>query len=260
MRDLFFRLKKINGKFSCILKAKIKERKVVVVFILSDGKNYVMEDPMRVGQGRYLATTSPVHATRFTYKQAKSLVKRKGKHYAWLKGYQLINEVTGEKAESSLNYNGNGAVYVGENDIDIDHALIDNVVDEANSIIRLAAWDKETLQTHKNSLNAALSKYDSAISDINHAIQMYLEGNVTKPQAHKMAKLGYMIGELRVEHGKVKQCLRYVQVLQDAITYSYSVEKIKLELIRVQDVEYKGRTEYYDLALEILGKSNGGVR
>lgn len=225
------------------------------MFILSDGKNYVMEDPMRVGQGRYLATTSPVHATKFTYKQAKSLLKRKGKSYTWLKDYQLINESTGEQSEISSNYKGNANVYVGENDIEIDDSVIEAIVSEADSIIGLAGWDKEQLQTYKNILNAALSKYDSAISDIYHAIQKYSEDHITKPQAHKMAKLGYMVGELRVKHGKVKQCMRYVQVMQDAMTYSYGISKMKLELSRVQDGEYKGRTEYYDMAMNILNKT-----
>ena len=47
------------------------------MFILSDGKHYVMENPMRVGE--YLKTTSPVQAKKFTYKQARSLLQNKKK-------------------------------------------------------------------------------------------------------------------------------------------------------------------------------------
>ena len=44
------------------------------MFILTNGKNYVMENPMKIGE--YLATTSPLKAKQFTYKQARSLVQR----------------------------------------------------------------------------------------------------------------------------------------------------------------------------------------
>lgn len=37
---------------------KIQEREVFFMFILTDGKNYVMENPMQIGQ--YISTTSPI--------------------------------------------------------------------------------------------------------------------------------------------------------------------------------------------------------
>lgn len=51
---------------------------------------------------------------------------------------------------------------------------------------------------------------------------------------------------------EIKQCLGYIQVMQDAITYQYSIGKIKLELSKTQHVAYKGRTKYYQLAMDIL--------
>ena len=49
---------------------KIARKGVVIMsFILTDGKNYVMENPMRPGD--YLSTTSPVQAKEFTFKQAR---------------------------------------------------------------------------------------------------------------------------------------------------------------------------------------------
>lgn len=47
------------------------------MFILTDGKNYVMENPMK--QGVYLQTTSPIQAKEFTYKQARTLLNSKSK-------------------------------------------------------------------------------------------------------------------------------------------------------------------------------------
>ena len=44
------------------------------MFILTDGKNYVMENPMKSGE--YMITTSSSMAKEFTYKQARSLVQK----------------------------------------------------------------------------------------------------------------------------------------------------------------------------------------
>ena len=65
---------------------------------------------------------------------------------------------------------------------------------EVNSIIGLAGWSLIQLNTYEEELNIGLSLYDSAESDINHALQKYKEDNDgKKPQAHKMAKLGYLL-------------------------------------------------------------------
>ena len=220
------------------------------MFILTDGKNYVMENPMKIGE--YLATTSPVQAKQFTYKQARSLVQRGGKKYAWMRTYQLVDIQTGKESEHSLNYKGNANVHTGKNDIEFDEAILDKIYEESHSILGLAGWNMEQLNTYANILNVALSKYDSAESDINHALQKYKEQHGKKPQAHKMAKVGYMLDEVRDKHKRIKQCMRYVKVMQDAITYSYNIGKIKLELSKVSSEEYRGRTEYYDAVLAIL--------
>ena len=104
-----------------------------------------------------------------------------------------------------------------------------------------------------NLLNTELSKCDSAESDINHALEKYKKiHNGKKPQAHKMAKIGYMLDEIRDKHKHIKQCQRYIKVMQDAITYNYTIEKLKLELTKAKHTEYKGRTEYYQMALDLL--------
>ena len=40
--------------------------------------------------------------------------------------------------------------------------------------------------------------------------------------------------------------------MENAITYNYTIEKIKLELTKARNEEYKGRTEYYQMALDLL--------
>jgi hypothetical protein len=220
------------------------------MFILTNGKNYVMENPMKVGE--YLSTSSPVQAKQFSYKQAKGLVQRKGKKFAWIRGYQIVDQQTGQ-VESS-NYKGSAGAYMGNRDIEFDDSILDKIISESNSILGLAGWEKQQLDTYQNLLNVALSKSDSAISDIEHSLQKYKEdNNGKKPQAHKMAKIGYLLDEIRDKHKRIKQCQDYIRVLQDAITYKYDIGKIKLELSKAKHTDYKGRTEYYNLALEILG-------
>lgn len=219
------------------------------MYILTDGKNYVMENPMKIGE--YLATTSSVQAKEFTYKQARSLVQRGGKKYSWLRNYHLIDINTGSESDNSLYYKGNSGVYMGDDNFD--DSLLDKICEESNSILGLAGWNKTQLIIYKNLLNAELSKCDSAESDINHALEKYKRIHKgKKPQAHKVAKIGYLLDDIRDKHRKVKQCIRYVNVMSDAIDNAYTIEKMKLELSKVSDGEYKGRTQYWEIANEIL--------
>lgn len=213
------------------------------MFILTDGKYYVMENPMKIGD--YIKTTSPVQATQFSYKQARNLVQKSRKKYSWIKKFQLVDVESGEKSSKSLNYKGNADVYVDEN-IKFDNSILDKIIKESNSIIGLAGWNLQQLNTYENLLNTQLSMCDSAESDIKHA----LDGK--KPQAHKAAKIGYLLDDVRDRHKRIKHCIRCVKVMQDAVTYQYSISKIKFELSKVNEGEYKGRTEYWKMALEIL--------
>lgn len=223
------------------------------MFILTDGKNYVMENPMKIGE--YISTTSPVQAKEFTYKKARKLLQNKKKSISWLKSYHMVEQETGEITSDNVkNYKGNSGVYIGKNDIEFDDGIIDLIYEETSSLIGMAGWSMTQLKTYEEKLNVGLSKYDSAESDIKHALQKYKEDNDgKKPQAHKMSQLGYLLDEIRDKHKNIKQCQNYVRVMEDAITYRYTLEKIKLELVKAKHTDYQGRTEYYQKALDILG-------
>lgn len=218
------------------------------MFVLTNGKDYIMENPMRVGE--YIKTTSLVQATRFNYKQARGFVQKYKKRYNWLKGFYLVDAETGKKSEKPLAYKGNEGLYL---DSDFDDSILDKIINESNSIIGLAGWDIQQLHTYKNLLNTQLSVCDSAESDIKHALEKYKEdNNGKKPQAHKVAKIGYLLDDIRDKHKKIKQCIRYIQVMEDAVIHKYNIGKIKYELSKVASGEYKGRTEYWKIALNIL--------
>lgn len=225
------------------------------MFILTDGKNYVMENPYK--NGIYISTTSSVMAKEFSYKQARAVLNSKSKRMKWISNYYMVNKNTGQVATTSELYNGNGNAYVGENDIEFDESIITQIYGEAEIMTGLAGWSMVQLKAYEEELRKALSKYDSAESDIKHALEKYKKDNDGKnPQAHKAAKISYLLGDIREKHRKIKMCMRYIQVFKNAITQNYTIEKIKLELEHAQKGEYKGRTEYYGIALGIL---NGEV-
>ena len=222
------------------------------MYILTDGKNYVMDDPFH--PGRIMYTTSPVKAKKFTYKQARALLNTNRKKLAWLKDYNMVDDSGTEATRHEVKTLSNKGVFIGKNDIDFDVAILDQITEEANNLLGIAGWNMSQLTTYQNLLNNGLSEYDSAISDIEHALEEYnkkKEGK--KPQAHKIAKLGYLLSDVRITHSRIKQCQKYIQVMQNAITYNYTLEKIKLELSKAAYKDYQGRTKYYNIALEILG-------
>ena len=223
------------------------------MFILTDGKNYVMKNPM--GQG-YISTTYPIQAKQFTWKQARNLLNNRSKKMSWIKSFYIVNqenEEICEECKDSVYYKGNGGCYIGEKDIDFDDNIIEFIYKETKSIIGLAGWSMKQLKTYEEELNIGLSKYDSAESDIEHALQKYKEdNNGKKPQAHKMAKIGYLLNDIRDKHKHIKQCLSYIKVMEEAIEHGYTIEKIKLELTKAKHNNYKGRTEYYQMALDLL--------
>ena len=209
---------------------------MLTLYILTDGKNYVMDDPIHLGRVMY--STSPVNAKKFTFKQARALLNNKSKKLSWIKSFNMVDDSSGEKiAEQEVRSRSNKGVFVGKNDIDFDVSILDQIMQETNNLLGIAGWNMAQLTTYQNMLSTALSKYDSAEADIEHALQTYKEeSGGKKPQAHKMAK----------------ECQCYIKVMQDAITYHYTLEKLKLELSKATYEKYQGRTEYYDLALDML--------
>ena len=145
------------------------------MYILTDGKNYVMENPMK--SGAYISTTSVVQAKEFTWKQARGLLQNKRKSLRWIKDYYVLDKDTGKVEKDTKYYKGNGGVYTGEKDIDFDDSIVNKIYQETKSIIGLAGWSMTQLKTYEEMLNIGLSKYDSAEADIGHALQKYKEDN-----------------------------------------------------------------------------------
>lgn len=212
------------------------------MYILSDGKNYVMENPMYMG--KYISTTSPLQAKEFTYKQARALLNNKKSGTKWITLYYMINKETGDKTDH--NAISNEGVFNNENSYEFDEGIIDTIKNEATSIIGLAAWDLNQLKTYDAMLNSGLSYYDSALSDIRHA---QLD---RRPPAHIRTKIYGITTELEEKRRDIKQVKNYINVLIRAIEEQWTIGKIKMELSNKKYVPYKGRTKYFEMVNGML--------
>lgn len=213
------------------------------MFILTDGKNYVMENPMKIGE--YINTTSPLQAKEFTYKQARSLLQNKKKSLSWIRQFHMVNQETGQ-VETDIPKFSNEGIFCGDKEFEFDENIIDIIKQEVNSIIGLAAWDINQLNTYIVMLNQGVQFYDNAIQDIKHA---RLD---KRPPAHIRTKIDGIANELEEKRRDVKQIRNYINILIKAIKEQWSIGKIKAELSKAKYVPYKGRTKYYEMVEKLL--------
>lgn len=223
-------------------------------YIITNGKYWVIENPIRPGE--YMESTKSSNAKQFTFKQAKNLLNARSKKLGWIRnGYSMVGE-DGNKPTVSPKAKGNGGVFLNENDIVVDLNLLDQIEDETEKYLSLAGWDESELSNMSESLNTYLSKLDSEESDIKHALVIYAHNHNGKmPQAHKIAKVGYMFLHILIDRAHVKACMRKVTTMKNALTCSYSIGKLQHELSKSENGEYenyKPRTAKFDEAMKIL--------
>ena len=213
------------------------------MFILTDGKNYVMENPMKVGE--YISTTSPIQAKEFTYKQARTLLQNKNKSLSWIKLFHMVNKDSGKVEEDIPKYSNEG-IFCNDKEFEFDESIVSTIKQEVNSIIGLAAWDVNQLNTYIAMLNQGVQFYDNAIQDIKHA---RLD---KRPPAHIRTKIDGIMNDLEEKRRDVKQTRNYINILIKAIKEQWSIGKIKAELSKAKYVPYKGRTKYYEMVEKML--------
>lgn len=110
------------------------------LYILTDGKNYVMDDPIH--PGRVMYSTSPVNAKKFTFKQARALLNNKSKKLSWIRSFNMVDDSSGEKiAEQEVRSRSNKGIFVGKNDIDFDVSILDQIMQETNNLLGIAGWN-----------------------------------------------------------------------------------------------------------------------
>lgn len=221
----------------------------MAMYYLTNGKEYVAENELIPGE--YIKTTYTVKAKKFTYKEGMTFKKKRWKKDKDFKKYKLINVETGEMVNP--NYMGNSGAYIGDHNFDFDDGILDKIIHEADLIKSMAAWDEKQLKEYKTVLTNELSKKDSIISDIYHALLEYGDThNGKRPQAHKIAKISYMSLTVHEERRKIKLCLRYLDTMLEANANRYTPQKYKNEMITAENKDYKARTEYYQDIQDIL--------
>ena len=214
------------------------------MFILTDGKNYVMENPMKVGI--YLSTTSPCHAKEFTYKQARNLLHNKKKSLSWIREYHMINMETGKVETDVPEYSNNEIFRNDDKEIVFDDSIIQEIQEEVNGVLKLKTLDAMQLNTYVAQLEQGLQFYDSAISDIYHARMD------KRPPAHIRTKVDGILNELSEKRRDIKQTMNYLKVFSDSVKERWTLGKVKEELRKVKYVPYKGRTKYYEMVSDLL--------
>lgn len=202
-----------------------------------------MENPMKIGE--YISTTYPLQAKGFTYKQARSLLQNKKKSLSWIRQFHMVNQETGQ-VETDIPKFSNEGIFCGDKEFEFDENIIDIIKQEVNSIIGLAAWDINQLNTYVAMLNQGVQFYDNAIQDIKHA---RLD---KRPPAHIRTKIDGIANELEEKRRDVKQVRNYINILIKAIQEQWSIGKIKAELSKAKYVPYKGRTKYYEMVEKLL--------
>ena len=110
----------------------------------------------------------------------------------------------------------------------------------------------DVLSSYEAKLKVGLSKYDSALSDVEHAMQEYVRKNGKNPSASKAAKLTYLMIDVRSKRSDIKEALRFIHVMQDGITKRQPLPELKTNMEREVTAEYRGRTDYFRRANEIL--------
>lgn len=214
-------------------------------YIITNEEFYVKRDHAR---NKYVRDNRKSEATQFTSKQAKHILGLKHK-YTWMKDGFYVREINGMKLgkpmdSKEIHRAGNGNCFM---DYEYNNSLIENIEAEERAIVGLLAYDYEQLGEKKFELEQSLSYTDSAISDILHAIEF------KKIDAAKRAVIvGYM-KTLQELHRKIKNCIRYIEVMQTCMNNKDDICSLKKELKNVEHIPYVGRTKYYALIQNIIG-------
>lgn len=142
------------------------------MYILTDGKNYVMDDPIH--PGRVMYSTSPVNAKKFTFKQARALLNNKSKKLSWIRSFNMVDDSSGEKiAEQEVRSRSNKGVFVGKNDIDFDISILDQIMQETNNLLGIAGWNMAQLTTYQNMLSTAWDTFNKINESIKDSDKKY---------------------------------------------------------------------------------------
>lgn len=228
------------------------------MFILTDGHFYV-----RNGNSKreYIATNKIEEAIKVTRREGNSILNKKTK-MPWLSKYRLIaasniiieNEnisenINEENSNNVHNYKGKADIYTGDNKVEINEEIItyiNDIVDAINNI----NLDKNILDDYIDKLSSMLSYYDSVLSDISHIIKYNNPSSVAKSKIYDIEH------DIENKRSEVKQTFVYVQLLLNGINNNWSFSVLHNKLSNANWKEYKARTDYYDMLLNIISSDN----
>lgn len=216
-------------------------------YIITDGKSYVMKNPMN--NSKYIATTSTAMAELFTFKQARSLINSKQKSIAWIKSYHMLEIDSGTTIDPAQ-AKAQAEELCVDGDFIFDENILDDICSEVESVLGLAAYEINELTLKSAILVRSLSYCDEALSDIYHS---YIDEELKIPAPEKS-----IIQKMEIEYvlrrKRVKQTMSYVDVMIMALENNWTLPKLKCEIAKAKYVPYKGRTKVYSQIRQLLKK------
>lgn len=216
-----------------------------MMYILKKDNTYVADNPVQAG--KYIATTYSVKAKQFTYTQAKNLLNNNRKNLKWVREFMMVEAESGKSvSQNEIKNKGNGGAYTGNREIEYNQKVVDDAIGESHKVLGLAGWSEEQLTNYKNTLSQNQSYCDAVLTDIDHAIR-----DRTKIAAHKRAIIVGIKQEWERKREKTKEAIRYVDIMIDATRGNYTLEKMKQEISKARPCDYKGRTKYYEMLINL---------
>ncbi len=210
------------------------------MYYITNGLNYVQKI-----DGKYKTTNCSSLADIYNYVVATKIVRNSlPKHMK--KGFYLKEVETSEMIDIHK-YKSEASAIVDNKKISFDLDIVQQIKNEAESIMGLSAYTQEDLIKKREVLNQALSFYDLAMSDVEHII------GDNKPPAHIRTIIYGKQHEIQNIHKEIKQAIIYIDIMIMAHTESWTINKTQTKLRESKYVPYKGRTCIYDEIMQMIG-------
>lgn len=201
-------------------------------YIITDGKRFLRENL----SGKNIICNSAAFAVELSYSKAKKiLLSDNTLEGFYMEGVEDFIKVT---KDDLLKNQAEIESLSTEKDCDVD--LLRVVIDQlVHSVCDIKIPDKRTLISYKDKLLNALSQCDLESADVVH----WAAHN--KPPAHIRCKVFGYISEHQDMHEKIKEKIRYVEILMDFHDKKFSFNDLVGRLKSAKCKPYKANTAIY---------------
>lgn len=213
------------------------------MFILTDGSFYLKSGDSKRD---YLTTRNIDDAIKVTKREANNILAKKSK-INWLGRYYYVNILDLDKEDMIENADDKA---VNNNQTERGFHFDEDIIKDISNMVQAVtniSFNKEKLNTYKNTLTKAEEYYTDASCDISHIMRD--KPDVLPAIKIKLWELGE---EICYKRKNIKQALTQVGIILESINSNWNLYGLQKKLQPTTNWDtYKGRTEYYDIALNI---------